>query len=296
MTRLRHAWHQLFGIALLVILPGLAAGDSLLPLWQLNGNNNRVYLLGSIHLLRETDLPLPEGILRAYRDAEAIVMELDTDDLDMAAAQALTVELGILGENSSLAAVLGPVAFAEAESLAASAEIPLEMLAKTEPWLAAISVEQILLTRLGFNAAFGLEQQVTNLAIADGKSITGLETLRQQLEILDGLPAGVQQELLLQVLADGAELGDTMNKLVTDWRRGDIAELERSMLDDMREMPVLHAQLVVARNQDWVRQIRELLDDDDDYLVVVGALHMVGDDGLPALLRQSGYTVRQLAE
>jgi uncharacterized protein len=282
-------------VALLAVLalPALA-DDQRLPLWQINGDSNRIYLLGSVHLLRPSDYPLPAAIYDAYEDAETLIMELDMDDLDPLAAQALATELGVLSGGGSLAALLGAENYAIALALAEKAAIPLELLAQTEPWLAAITVEQLMLTRIGFNPEYGVENHLTQRATADQKEILGLESMNDQLQMLDGLPMAVQQALLLQTLEEGLEIETLMNELIAAWRSGDIETLERTMLKDMQQHPELYQQLVVERNRNWVGQIVALLDEPEDYLVVVGALHLIGDDGVPRMLDKLGHSAKQL--
>ena len=109
-----------------------------------------VYLLGSVHLLRAQDHPLPRVIDDAYDEAETPVMELDMDDLDPLLMQATINRLGMLDEGTSLQDVMGDELYAEAKA-GGRARIPLDMLERTEPWLAAITVEQLALYRIGFN-------------------------------------------------------------------------------------------------------------------------------------------------
>ena len=135
---------------------------------------------------------------------------------------------------------------------------------------------------------------LTGKAVSDGKSIFGLETVEEQLELLDSLPADAQRDLLMQTLEDAGEMQDLMEDLIAAWRNGDIAYLERTLLDDIGDSPDLYATIVANRNRRWVETIDTLCADDDDYLVVVGALHLIGDDGVPKLLERRGYTVRQM--
>ena len=111
------------------------AGDEAHPvtLWRVAGETNSVYLLGSIHLLREQDLPLPTVIDEAYGDAEIIVMELDMDDMDPVYAQAAFSRAGVRSDGTTLQDLMGDEAYAEAEKIAAQLDIPLEMLAQSEP-------------------------------------------------------------------------------------------------------------------------------------------------------------------
>lgn len=288
-----------FAGALLWLLPVAALADSAaspVTMWLAEGASNRVYVLGSIHLLRERDHPLPRIIGDAYADADTLYMELDMDDLDPLLTQATINRLGMLEEGTSLRDVMGNELYAEAASLAAAIEIPLEMLERTEPWLAAITVEQLVLARLGFNAAYGVEMHLLEKASRDGKDILGFETVAQQLGYLDGLSLEAQQALLMQTLTESTAIRAIMDDLILAWRSGDIDYLERTLLDDLSGYPELYDAIVADRNRLWVDTIDALLDDGEDYLVVVGALHLVGEDGVPRLLEQRGVRITQMHE
>ena len=265
-------------------------------MWQVEGETNSIYLLGSIHLLREEDHPLPAVVDRAYEDAEIIVMELDMDDLDPAYTQAAFSRAGVMTDGTTLADLMGEELFAKAQEAAAVIDIPLDMLAQSEPWLAAMTVELMMLYRIGFNPMLGVEMTMVNRATADGKPVEGLETVDEQLAFLDGLPLEAQREMLLQTLEESAAIGESVDDMIDAWHRGDTAALEEQLLSSIEAQPELHDALLVSRNQRWTATITEWLDDEGDYLVVVGALHLVGDDGVPALLADKGIGIHQLSE
>jgi uncharacterized protein YbaP (TraB family) len=267
-----------------------------LPLWRVDGTANAVYLLGSIHLLRPEDHPLPRAIDAAYDDAEIVIMELDMDDLDPAYTQAAFNSAGLMTDGTTLRDLMGEDYYLAAEEAAAVIDVPLDMLAQSEPWLAAITVELMMLYRLGFNPLLGVEMTMTNRATADGKPIEGLETVDEQLGFLDGLPLQAQREMLLQTLLQSAELDESIDTLIGAWRNGDIETLETELLQDLEAQRDLHEALIVGRNRRWAETIATWLDDERDYLVVVGALHLVGDDGVPSLLDRAGFEIRQLKE
>jgi len=265
-------------------------------LWRIAGETNSIYLLGSIHLLREQDHPLPGIIDKAYNDADVIVMEIDMDDLDPVYTQAAFNRAGVLQDGTTLQDLMGEEAFTAASEAAAAIDIPLDMLAKSEPWLAAITVELMLLYRIGFDPALGVEMTMTQWAAADGKPIEGLETIDEQLAFLDGLPIDAQREMLLQVLSEGAAMSESIGELIEAWHHGDTATLEDALLSSAVGLDELNEVLVNSRNRRWAETISTWLDDEQDYLIVVGALHLVGEQGVPALLEKRGFGIHQLSE
>jgi uncharacterized protein YbaP (TraB family) len=265
-------------------------------MWQVDGKTNSVYLLGSIHMLREQDHPLPSVIDSAYDDAEIIIMELDMDDMDPAYTQMAFNRAGVRTDGTTLRELMGDDAYSRAEEAAAAVDIPLDMLAQSEPWLAAMTVEIMLLYRIGFNPMLGVEMTMTSRAARDGKPIEGLETVDEQLAFLDGLPLDVQSEMLIQTLAEGAALGDSIDAFIDAWHFGDMTILESGLLDSIREQSEFSEVLITGRNRRWADAIAGMLDDDQDYLVIVGALHLVGDEGVPALLAKRGLGIQQLSE
>ena len=272
------------------------ADEHPLLMWQLDGTNNTIYLLGSVHLLREQDHPIPSAINAAYEQADTLIMELDMDDLDPVETQMLINELGMIKDGGSLGDLMGADLYAEAEKLASDINIPLAMLSGTEPWLAAINIEQLILMRIGFNPMYGIESFLMSKAGADQKEILGLESIGEQLGFFDRMSLDAQRLLLMQTLAESADIENIMDELVAAWRHGDIDYLEKSMLADMQEFSELYDALVVNRNQNWTQQIEALLDDDQDYLIIVGALHLIGKDGLPTLLRERGQELTQMRQ
>jgi len=263
-------------------------------MWQVEGQHNSIFLLGSIHLLREKDYPIPSVIYSAYDQAETLIMELDMDELDPMETQALVLELGMIRDGGTLEDALGRPHYAKAAALADDLEIPLAMLAGSKPWLAAVTIETMMLTRIGFDPSRGIEMHLTNKAANDSKNVLGLETARQQIEMLNNLSAAAQREMLLQTLREGGQIEALLDDVIDAWREGDVDYMEETLLSDMAGHGELYSSIVVDRNNNWVRQIDALLDDDDDYLIVVGTMHLVGQDGVPELLRRRGMQIQQM--
>ncbi len=288
---------RLLGLALALGLISTASGfDNKSQqhfLFEVTGQSNAVYLLGSVHFLRSEDYPLPDAFEDAYREAEELYMELDLDDLDPLTTMQVMREKGMLAEGRSLRDMMG-AKYSQASERAAQLGINLDMLASTKPWLAAMTILQVQLGKLGFDPTQGVEMYFVRKAQVDNKSIHGLETMHYQLDLFDGLSASNQQRFLLQALEDAAEMEEEMQNVLGAWRAGDVSSLGDYMLGDLRKLPGVYEALVVKRNDNWARIVGELLGQDKDYLVIVGAGHLAGADSLVNKLKNMGFQVRQL--
>ncbi len=261
------------------------------PLWQLKGRNNSVYLLGSVHALRDDAQPLPAPVLRAYRDAEILYMEIDLDDLDPTEVQQFTLTNGVLPPDQTLAALMGAERYGRAKSEAQKIGLDLDQLGQLEPWVVAISAVQAQVVRLGLDPEAGVEQRLVRDAVRDQKEVRGLETVADQFRVFDRLSLDRQQDFLLMSLEEAGDLPAELEELISAWSRGDVERLAALMSEGFEQFPDLYQPLVVTRNRNWTQQIIGLLDDDSDYLVVVGVLHLVGEDSVIELLRARGISV-----
>ncbi|GIK35137.1 MAG: hypothetical protein AMXMBFR45_21760 [Gammaproteobacteria bacterium] len=281
-------------VAALLLLATPAARPDSLPMWEVNGAANRVAILGSIHFLKPGRDPLPAAVVEAYQNADVVVMEIDLDDLDAAAAQASLNRLGIDPQARTLQQIMRPGDFAAARAKAQAAGIDLDLLQGFEPWLAALTVTQLRLASLGYDANAGVERQVLEMAQRDRKEIRGLETVEQQFNAMDRLPLAAQSAFLLETLDDAATMEEQVDTIVTAWKQGDIRRLETEFLHGLKAQPDLYRRIVVNRNRDWAGKLNVLLRDRHDYLVVVGTLHLVGPDSLIRMLEHAGYAPRQV--
>lgn len=261
-------------------------------LWSVKGRNNTVYLLGSVHFLSPEE-KLPAAMDDAYRDAERLVMEIDMDDLDPATMQQTTMELGLLPEGRTLESELGKPAYAKIAAFAKEIGVDPALLNRFRPWLAAITLVQLQLMKMGLDPNSGVEQRLTARAQSDGKEISGLETLPQQLGMLANLSAKQQREFLEYSVEDAERAAQEIDALIAAWRIGDTQSLAKLLQEGFDKYPEIYRPLTVDRNRQWIPQIENLLRERDDYLVVVGALHLVGKDSVVELLQGKGYRVVQ---
>jgi uncharacterized protein YbaP (TraB family) len=279
-------------LATLIASAALAAADPL-PLWEVEGISNHVYLLGSIHVLREGD-SLPQGVVDAYGSADVLIMEMDLDKVDPMATAQITQQLGIDPQGKTLDELLGPADYASASRKASAIGIDLTMLRAFEPWLAAVTIEQLRLQQLGLDPGFGVEQQLIHKAHDDHKEIRGLETMEEQLGALAGLSPRAQRAFLMQTLDEAKSIDNEVEEIVSAWRTGNTQVLEKDFLKDLRDQPELYQRIVVQRNRNWIRQITALTRERRNYLVIVGTMHLVGRDSLLQMLAGAGVRTHQI--
>lgn len=264
-------------------------------LWAVKGQHNTVYLLGSVHVLRPQDAGLPPAMERAYRESERLVMEIDLDDPGVADPQAMLEDvqlMALLPEGQSLRQVLGSD-YDRSNARAQQAGLDLALVDQFAPWFVAMTLLELELGKRGFAPEHGIEQTLAARAGRDHKAIEGLETVAQQLGVFAGMPLPMQKRFLLMTLQESQELDRELDALIRAWRAGDAGALARLLTSEFDEFPDLYRRLTVDRNRAWVAQLTELLDDRDDYLVVVGALHLVGPDSVVELLEKRGFKVVQ---
>ena len=264
------------------------------PVWAIRGAHNTVYLAGSIHLLPSDDTALPPAFDRAYADAAKLVMEIDLGKFDPLEASVWMMDHGALPPGVKLRQVLGEARYLRVTSAAASLGVPAAGLDSQAPWMVGIELTEAAYTHEGFDPEAGVEEQLVRRAQADGKATAGLETLPEELGGLIALSREDQVRMLDETLDELKDIKSEMADIVTAWRGGDAARLATLLSSEYKAFPTLYRPLVLERNERWLPQIEQLLHAQQNCMVVVGSLHLVGEGGLLEQLRKRGYTARQL--
>jgi uncharacterized protein len=262
-------------------------------LWALHGKHNTVYMLGSIHTLRASDYPLAAVVLDAYRDSKSLIMEINLDEIDSTEIQAEMLSSATLPEGKTLHDVMGPERYVRAQKLAGEVGLDLAMFDQYAPWFVAEAISQLQLLQLGFGPGSGVEMHLLGRARTDGKSVDGLETAHDQIALFQAMPMDNQAEYLLASLEQAHDLPREVDDMVHAWQRGDTAWFESEIKTDVGRDPALYQSLLVARNRKWIARIERLLDDDKNYLVIVGTAHLVGRDSVIELLKKDGVGADQ---
>lgn len=277
-------------LAAFSLLCSLSAGAQS-PVWALHGAHNTVYLAESVHLLKSGESTLPPAFDAAYAASKTIVMELDLEKVDTAAMQSWMLAHGMLPQQTTLHDAVGDQVYRRTAAEADRLGVPIEALQRFEPWVVALMLTDLEYLKLGYDPDQGVERQIERRAERDMKPIRGLETLDQQLGQLERLSPDQQSRFLDLTVDEMHEAERDTDELLAAWRAGDTRKLADLLSSDYTTFPELYRALVTDRNARWMPQIEGFLKDDHDYLVIVGALHLVGPGGLLDLARRDGLDV-----
>jgi len=290
-------------LSILIVLPlaGLprasepvqpATGD-LHCLWKATGpEGGVVYLLGSVHVLPEDAYPLPEIINKSFDAASTVVFEVKLPDMEKAGPRLFAKGSLLPGEN--LYDVISPETKKELMLYLEGAGISPDIFEPMRPWMAALSLTALELVKLGYSSDSGIDVVLGKRAAEAGKEIIGLETVDQQIDLFSNLDERESESFLRYTIRDLKTLTQQLDEVIGAWKTGDVEKLVALLGEAFSTEPEVFKRFVTDRNERWMPQILPLFEEGKTSMVVVGALHLVGKDGVLEKLRSAGYRVEQL--
>jgi uncharacterized protein YbaP (TraB family) len=263
-------------------------------LWMVTGNSNVVYLLGSVHLLKRDDYPLAAPIESAFTNSQIAVFETDMAKMEDLDFQMKLMSKAQVPVGETIQDQLSPEAYTMLTNHLNDAGLPVAMVSQFKPLLAVTMLELIELQKLGVDPTYGVDKYFFTRAKEDGKEIVGLETVDFQIGLITEFTKEEGELVMKSSLKEIDQTRKVYGDMVAAWRNGDAAQLEKFLNDAMREAPAVFKRLVTDRNQRWVSKLEELLNGNKNVIVIVGAAHLVGNEGVVELLKKKGLKVTQL--
>lgn len=279
-------------LALLGCRAEAPATDADPALWVVADADTKVYLFGTVHMLKPGLGWFDEAVRDAFDASDALVLELVMPPAEE--MQALVEELGMAAAGTPLPETLPPEDAARLRSALTDAGLPADALDRADPWLAATTLTTLPLRELGYAEADGAERVLAEAAAQAGKPVRGLETAREQLRLFDGLPPAAQRQLLHDTLADLPQLGATIERMIGAWSRGDADALAAMLNEDLAHAPALAEALLVRRNRAWADWIARRMAQPGTVFVAVGAGHLAGPASVQAELARRGMRVERV--
>jgi len=263
-------------------------------LWRVKSKSNSIYLLGSLHLLRSDNYPLSDIIEKAFEDSQTLVLEVDLKSMNDPETQLMMLAKGIFADGQTLEESIGRKAYELAKTKTEELGIDIVMFKDFKPWLFAITLTTIKLQSLGFEPQYGLDSYFYSKAKQAGKQVVALETPEYQMDLFDKMSTADQESLVSETLLKLDIVEMKMNTILDAWSSGDIKEMEATLLKSTKEYPELYKTLITNRNKAWLAKIESFLSEKGNYMILVGAGHLVDNKGLLELLKNKGYSIEQL--
>jgi uncharacterized protein YbaP (TraB family) len=287
---------RIFAAALLSLftLSASAVDEGKHFLWRASKGGAVIYVAGSIHVLRKSDYPLPDIMESTFKASAGLVEEIDLTRFDPESAQLQMMQLGGYPQGHSLKTDLPADLYSRVATLAKEQKVDMAMLEPMKPWLASIVLLDNQLVHKGFDPSTGVDIHFADEAESAHKPVVGLESASFQLGLLAKLPEQAQQAMLLQSLSDAGDTDRQMDSMMDAWHRGDTTVLAKEQQQEFGPYPDIYQAILVQRNAAWIPKLENLANSGKQYFVVVGALHLVGPDGVLAKLETDGYKIEQL--
>ena len=296
----RFAFHRLVAAAtfLLFAVTAGAQSDYRPPLWQITAGNTTAYLFGTIHVGNADFYPLPASVDSAFRDSDLLVLEVDPADAQDATNAVMSA---MYMPPESIENHVSPALLSRIGDISAAYGMPFQQIRQMKPYMLMFTLTALEYARLGYNAANGLENHLSQRARGSGKQIVALESMAQQMQMLDNLSPQLQAAMLEITLDEIAadEVTGMVGDMIAAWRSGNNRQLNDILTVEERRLPEpladeFRQRFLSERNVAMADRIERMLLAGQRIFVAVGALHMVGENGIPALLTAKGYKVRQL--
>ena len=262
-------------------------------LWKVQSKTGTVWLFGTVHVLPpDTDWQTP-AFHDAIRQSDSLLLEASgLDDSD--AVGQIFANMGMSGGQPKLTSRTDVALHPVIDRLDAAVPGPRAVLDHMESWAAAITLASVQSADLGLSKGSGVERVLTLRFRAENKAIFGLETISEQFGFFDQLPEKDQRFMLDSVLRTTDKNREQFQAVLSAWMRGDPDAVIINQADGILASSVIREVLLDGRNRNWTAQIAKRIDAGDNVLVAVGAAHMAGKGGVPALLHRMEYKVERV--
>lgn len=262
--------------------------------WKVTSGTNTIYIGGTIHLLTPQDYPLPLAYETAYQAADKVVFETNMDAIsNHAFKQQMKKELSY-SDGTTIDQIISPDTYHSLKIYLDARQIPFTAVQNLKPSALAISLSMIELKHLGFTSE-GVDHFYAQKAKQDNKPSGWLEEPEKQVEILSDISTENSNDVINYALTDIKDMPSNMEKLRQSWRSGDMEAMADIELKDFKtDYPEVYQSLLVTRNNLWLPQIEQMLENAGVEFIMVGAMHLAGPDSLLEKLKTNGYQVTKL--
>ncbi len=259
-------------------------------LWKVEDEDSFVYLLGSIHLGKSEFFPLDSAIENAYKKTDYIAIELNTDNVNPSEIMLK----GVYSGDSTLRDKLSPTSFEKISAILDNNNIPRQSYMKFKPWLAVMTATQLELSKTDYSQNYGIDNYFIKKAKSDRKEILELESFEEQIEALSSLD-NMADEYFEYSLDEMKNTKKNIDKMYKYWFRGDTSGVAKFIDagEDEEGYELFNKKFITDRNRKITNKINTYLDDNKKVLIIFGAGHFTGKNGVLNLLNAEKYKITQ---
>ena len=285
----------LIGLILLTLTAGVAAEDNFL--WEVSGPEGDFYLMGSLHYMVEGAYPLNDEVYNRLAQSDTLVVEVDIREINQFQVQNLINQLGVYGPDESLEDVLEAELYQRVADILEPHGLTRQQFNQFKPWYVSILLSNFSTYEMDINPVEGIEHHILAEVSELDLEVKELESLEYQFRMFANLEEELQVEMIRDVFDDLDKGEHYSQELAETWLAGDVDEFYETFFEgryDSETRSEYYHHLFDERDIEMKENIKAMLADGDDLFVVVGAGHVVGDNGLLNLFEQAGYEINQL--
>jgi uncharacterized protein YbaP (TraB family) len=262
------------------------------PVWHVKeAGGGQVTLFGSVHLLSDATKWRNPKLDADLAASKSIWFEIPIDAASQAETSKLALQKGVLPQGQTLEALLPPALYARVVALAGREGLPIASLQRLRPWMAELTLSLMYFEKQGARADLGVEDQLS-AAVSPTAARGAFETASSQIDLFADDPLAEQVASLKETLDEIDKDPGIFDRLAKAWAAGDVRGIEREAIEPMkREDRALYERLIVDRNRRFAARIAQMARSGESVFVAVGVGHLVGAEGVPALLRRDGLKV-----
>ncbi len=263
------------------------------PVWKIVKGNQQLFIGGTIHILSEADYPLPPAFENAYNQSAILVFETDMQKIQTPEVQQFMLRELSYSDGRNLKTVLNEKTYQSLEQHFSQRGIPMADLIGFKPGMIAITMTILEVQRLGL-FGMGVDEFYTLKALNDNKQLGQLETPQEQISFISDMGVGRENELIEYSIHDIKELPHMLQSMKAAWLKGDNNKLKELAITPIKkEFPKIYNTMFVKRNNTWIPKIEAMLKTKEIEFILVGAAHLVGNDGLLSQLASKGYIIQE---
>lgn len=264
--------------------------------WEVNGTRGgKVYLLGSIHVGKEDLYPLPKEIYEAFDASNYLMVEVKMGPNSDAIMNNTMYKQGRYESSDSIKHHISAESYKRLETWIAQLKLPKGSMDRFRPWVAAVTLSMMDITRLGYSPIFGIDKHFENRATHLSKGIYGMENLSSQLNVFTEDNETYQENFLKSALDGRLVTDEDVESLFHAWKEGNSTYFEQKILPLYDNYPEVKKRLITERNEKMYERIKRFIESKKgrSYFVIVGLAHLLGPEGILAHLEAEGIGVKR---